>query len=173
MFSYGTLSFVHLQCTVISKFRLLFQKSLKNYVTQSGDIWERKQQSCESSRSESLAVATNTVQRTDGDNLQQKVQNTESQSPNSSVKSFDVDLSKMTPKKNTKHISSNSEMTKGEFKVPLRPPPKRRSSCTRLTSVANTISDVESDPGFSDIQSEFDWKLLSGASYETGGTGEF
>lgn len=155
------------------KLRFLFQQSFENCVTQSKETLERKQRLCESSRIDSPAVATNTVQRTNGDILQQKVQNTGWQSPNSSVKSFDVDLSEMTPKKNTKHIGSNSEMTKGEFKVPLRPPPKRRSGCTKLPSVANSISDVESDHGFSDIQSEFDWKLLSGASYETGGTGEF
>lgn len=155
------------------KLRFLFQQSFENCVTQSKETLERKQRLCESFRIDSPAVATNTVQRTNGDILQQKVQNTGLQSPNSSDKSFDMDLSEMTPKKNTKHIGSNNEMTKGEFKVPLRPPPKRRSSCTKLPSVANSISDVESDHGFSDIQSEFDWKLLSGASYETDGRGKF
>lgn len=120
------------------KFRFLFQQSFENCVTQSEETLEKKQRLCESSRIDSPTVSTNTVQRTNGDILQQKVQNTGWQSPNSSVKSFDVDLSEMTPKKNTKHIGSNSEMTKGEFKVPLHPPPKRRSIIARIFFSHNT-----------------------------------
>ncbi|XP_078335986.1 telomere repeats-binding bouquet formation protein 1-like isoform X3 [Crassostrea virginica] len=98
---------------------------------------------------------------------QMENQNTGHPSPNSSTKSFDVDLTKIIPQKEYDHIHRSKTVSHENFKVPACPPCKIRTTSKKPFKPAeHCISDVETEPGFSDIQSEFDWNLLSGAAYE-------
>lgn len=100
---------------------------------------------------------------------QMENQNTGHPSPNSSTKSFDVDLTKIIPPKEYDHIHRSKTVSHENFKVPACPPCKIMTTSKKPFKPAeHCISDVETEPGFSDIQSEFDWNLLSGAAYERG-----
>lgn len=138
-----------------NKFKFLFQQNFKNYITQNKKTLKKKQQLYKSSHINSPTITTNTIQKTNNNILQQKIQNTKLQSPNSSNKNFNINLSKITPKKNTKHINSNNKITKKKFKIPLHPPPKKQSNYTKLPSITNSISNIKNNHKFSNIQSKF------------------
>jgi hypothetical protein len=98
-----------------------------------------------------------------------KVPDTRSLSPNSSTESFDVDLTKMD---NGEEAKCNNQ---DDFAVPTCLPPKKQLKPRRYIPSENlsipdtgNMTNGESDPQFSETQSEFDCKLLSGALYHKG-----
>lgn len=93
-----------------------------------------------------------------------KVLNTRSLSSNSSTKSFDVDLTEMVHREEAK--CNNHENLAVPTYLPLKKQLRSRryvpSEALCFPDTGN-MTDRESDPRFSEIQSEFDCKLLSGA----------